>query len=154
MLLLVVVGVWGTAIYRYVAHFFSNDTLTSIPVGDASRAISLHEKDTFALADIQRDPFLGKTYPARGAATAGLRPSKSSNSPFTKKPRVTPVAPDIRYFGYIGTNETTTFLLELNGELQKIRKNEVKNGVKVLSFSKDSITIRYDGSSYRYAKNK
>lgn len=62
MLILTVLGLWGTVGYRVInRHFFANEVFLEKQNQTNNIAINQISKDTFELIEINRDPFLKKT---------------------------------------------------------------------------------------------
>lgn len=153
ILLLAVLGLWGTVLYKYVnQYFFKEEINVSLENKANIRKLLLKDKDTFELKALPRDPFLGKTY-------AEKRPTEKiiSNRNFTPKPVVKvakPIVqkqlfPTIHYYGFI-KNETggsELVLLKMNGKLLKVKNNETKEGLKIIKIFKDSIKVSFNGET-------
>ncbi|MFP9119326.1 hypothetical protein ACLI08_16175 [Flavobacterium sp. RNTU_13] len=154
VLLIVVLMLWGTAIYRYVGGRLINQD-SAIPheaqwAGNSNLNIS---RDTFTLKPLAYDPFL-KTihYQANNNNNVPYRSTsvkKALNVPKIPVPQpITelPVMPDILYFGYIksGSCEETA-LVKVNGKSLRIGKGQTKEGVTVKGCNRKNLVITFSG---------
>lgn len=151
VLLLVVIGLWGTVVYRYVQRFFyqPNDVLhqTSIANRKINRIVA---KDSFELPTITRDPFLNKNTVVK--TTLVHKQVLKNRQPITKPSVPKQMAknaqpmPSIKYYGYIKSTGAVgeLFLLRVNGVLYKLKLNEEADGVKISGRKEDSIKVVFD----------
>lgn len=150
IILIIAVGlIWGILIYKYVNNQFASDDTTQVNYGDNSadfKVSSKIKKDTFQLKEYERDPFLGKMSRRRERVVihngVGTKPKKSSTAPKT----ITPW-PQIQYIGYVKEEKSKNplLLLKINGKfLRKKADQEFLEGLKIQSFYKDSIIVRYN----------
>ena len=154
VLLLVVLGLWGLLVYRFVKQYnFKNDTVL-VPHNNSSYSDKrLKSKDTFEMVPINRDPFLG---------TLGSKKITKVNYRYTgitapkKAPPLKKQVPFIEYYGYIKSNSPSQkelVMIKSNGMLLKIKLGEEKEGVKVLKIFKDSIQFSFNKEKYYVRKN-
>jgi type II secretory pathway component PulC len=163
-LILLVLVLWGTVLYKYVTHFFNNDipTLTQNPA--VAFIPEKMIKDTFALQSLNVDPFLKKELEPTLNRSISINTSSTSISVF-KKPKkavVKPVVvkietplPEIKYFGFIKSQEKKDelILVKVNTTLFKTRLNENCNGVWIKKIYRDSIEINFEKRKVIIRKN-
>jgi hypothetical protein len=156
VLLIAVISLWGTVIYRYVNRFFSDAPIPSI-VGNTQFVTSRKNsvKDTFELTKIARDPFLGEfvgpiTKPASNAKALNTKPKIKKELPKVAEKRF----PSVVYYGYIkGIDKShETILLRVDGSFLKLQLNQDKNGLKVVALKNDSIKVLYNRESKWFVK--
>lgn len=150
-LLLAVVGlVWGTIIYRFITTLSQeNAPIENISYQKIKTPQSL-VPDSFILFANYRDPFLGRqfaTVNTYNPQTIRVKPIKN-----IKKPEVLPVKSIIdwsfiRFSGIIKNKNTgkEVALISINGKEQMAGLNSVLENVTILSFSKDSLHVFYQG---------
>lgn len=157
VLLLVVIGLWGTVVYRYVKRFFyqSNDVLNQTSI--ANRKINkIVAKDSFELPTITRDPFLNKNTVVK--TTLVHKQVLKNRQPITKPSVPKQMAknaqpmPSIKYYGYIKSTGAVgeLFLLRVNGKLLKIKLNQEIENLKVTQLKNDSIKIVYNKKEIKW----
>ena len=148
ILLIAVLGLWGTVIYKYVSHFFlKNDIIITKAENykiDAGKRI---EKDTFQLAQIPRDPFLNNSIEEKKSPPARAN-TEVKRAPIIEKPKKVIIStfPKVKYYGYIKSKDSSKELLLVNvdGKVLKMNINEDKGGFKIIQFTKDSIKATYN----------
>jgi hypothetical protein len=146
VLLVLVFGLWGTVIYKYISQYLvSNELVTNGQQEISSNEITIKDKDTFDLKPLKRDPFLNKRYDFSNRKKVFEANKRSIiHSPAINIQQKN--FPEIKYFGYIkplhGNGEL--FLIKVNGKLLKLKSNEVKEGVKVVKIFKDSIKVSFN----------
>ncbi len=151
VLLLFVLCLWGTVLYRYVNQYFiKNEPLAVANTKNFSAKDEILKKDTFELKTIVRDPFLG-SYAGVGKQTMRSKrvlPKKEKK----ETPKVTYKAlfPNVRYFGYIKSIDNKaqeTALLSIDGKFLRLHLNENRDGLKITTLTKDSIKVSYNKES-------
>lgn len=137
-LVVAVILLWGMVGYQFLRNYFvvkdKADFGQSI---GKNRSISV-VRDTFALAPLARDPFLGN-----------FRPDVRSPTNNRKLPRLpilpkqTPLAwPPLKYFGYIKSgNQGELALVKIGEKVYKIKKGETQQDIKVFAIYSDSIGV-------------
>ncbi|WNM19456.1 hypothetical protein [Flavobacterium capsici] len=147
-LLVIVLGLWGTVIYRYVRHFFFAPEIEVFQsTKNFSGKLTNSSKDTFELKPLERDPFLVLNY--RNPNPIITHQRNSSTKVNIKKEPVSKVKrpfPKIIYYGHILSEEKKkeTILLSVAGKFLKLSLNEQKENVKVISFNRDSIKVAFE----------
>ena len=155
ILILVVLGLWGTVGYRAINRKLANgDTILQKQNQQSNVTINQINKDTFELKKINRDPFLNKEF-----QTAVITPKSvvSHYSPVKKKitPVITPKAdsnlswPVLKYYGYIASKERNeeVVLLKIDSKLCKLKLNTPFNGLTVKKKYKDSIEVFFNAQT-------
>lgn len=148
ILLTLVLGLWGTVIYKYVSQYFTKKDIFINNQNEASIISSkIKEKDTFFLNPLNRDPFLNKSYHSENKTIVY---KKTISTPKTNvKPIINNIPkapfPNINYLGYIKSKEKKyeLALLKINGKFQRLKINQELDNLKLLSITKDSVRIKY-----------
>ena len=148
VLIIVVLGLWGTVVYRSLNHYFlPNQDQNAVEQRGNSFNYQQIKKDTFELSPLHRDPFLSKQM-APATPIVYTKPS----APIVKKtaavkapPQPTVVYwPEINYYGYIKSSQKISelILIKINNKLYKTRKNDIVEGIKIKTVFKDSIEMQ------------
>ena len=127
VLLVLVLCLWGTVIYRYLNQYFIKEQVLS----QSNNSITVVEnkilpKDTFELPKINRDPFHNTT---KGEIKPPLRktiPRKVVKEDKLKAVYKNPF-PKIQYYGYIKSNGKSqeTILLSADGKFLKLNLKQL-----------------------------
>lgn len=152
LLLVVVLGVWGTAAYRYLNRFFHDDAQKLETSQQKTASFTARSKDTFELATLSRDPFLNRLTAERKLV------ARSHYRPAAVKKEVKPVVempfPEVGYFGYVKSGQQKELVvLKINGRLMKLHAGESRDGFKVVKIHKDSVQISA-GKQTKYIRRK
>lgn len=152
VLLALVLGLWGTVIYKYVSQYLSKPETVSSSSSNASIQALVRQKDTFELTPLSRDPFLGKIM-------------ISSNKPIKRKSGSKPVQikepvqktvsfPHINYYGYIKNKDQPEMLvlLKVNGKLLKLKSGQVSEGLRVVKIFRDSVQLSFNREKRSFKK--
>lgn len=142
LLIVVVLGLWGTAIYRYLRGFFLSSEVSKNATEREFTDINdfLIKRDTFILRPVEHDPFFDRMITAQESVKP-LRPYKPVT--YSKKEQI--VWPVIEYFGYIKPQSNKELiLLKINNKLFRLRIFEQKDGVKVNKIYKDSVQLIFN----------
>ena len=150
ILILVVLGLWGTVGYRSLYRQFSGDEVLLEKQNQTKNiTISQINKDTFELEKINRDPFLNKQF----QNTVVIRKHVSGFSsvkkiiPSVNKKVVSNIDwPTLIYYGYIASKERNEdlILLKIDSKLHKLKLNDPVNGLIVKKKYKDSIEVFFN----------
>lgn len=139
LLLIVVLGIWGTIGYQIFSKLNPEDA----PVVAMSSNISFSpkqttKKDTFSIHTKHRDPFLGKPYQSN-------QQKRVRSISKTKKDTV--VFPPITYKGVISKQESAQniYIIEVSGIQQLYKVGKTITDVKLIKGTKKSITISFKG---------
>lgn len=147
VLLIFVVGLWSTIIYRYVTSLsIKNNSLSDFQDIVNNDKFNLKEKDTFELRLIDRDPFLNKNFNKVQSYSTINHKNISTKKNIPKSIYTISSFPSLNYLGYIKSqnNKNELVLIKVNNKLIKYRINEFKEGIKVISINKDSIQILFN----------
>lgn len=159
ILILFVLGLWGTIAYKSLNRFFSSDN-SPLQSNSVSENFNLKkiEKDTFSLKKLARDPFLSKVLEAkqRPVVVKSEFPSIkviNASKPVKSKPVV--VWPKVFYYGYIKSLQKTEelILVKIDNKVLKIRKNQDVQGVMIKRIFKDSIEVAFNKEKKFIYKN-
>jgi hypothetical protein len=120
--------------------------------------LKIKEKDTFQISTLNRDPFLNKSFSKTElkAIVFMQTPVVSSIPKVTPKPIITISFPVINYLGYIKSKDKNyeMALLKVNGKFLKLKINEIKENLKVISITKDSVKVKYDNQEKSFSLKK
>lgn len=148
VLISIVIGLWGTIIYKYLKNYFSFENTLIHENGKIYSLIKINERDTFSLTNLNRDPFLGKITkkykPQSVNNNSSIKINNKTIKPISSK--IPTTIPTIQYFGIIKSSnkKDELVILKINNVVQKLRLNSEYNGVKIKKIFKDSIMISFD----------
>ncbi len=152
ILIIVVLGLWGTVGYRTINRYFM-DNVSVINAEIANHNVSLKKinKDTFELKKVDRDPFLNRQFNEKPVFVTSV----SFHAPIKKALKPTPVPkvkydipwPQLQYFGYLKSNDIELVLLKIDSKLHKLKLNDEVNGLLVKKKFKDSIEVVFNSQS-------
>lgn len=154
ILILAVLGLWGTVVFKYVKHFFQEEpsTLAGTSISNVMLPKAI-QKDTFALTALSVDPFLKKSYsPAPTPPVAVVAPTIHPTPKKAPKKVLPPVVkevtpfPEIHYYGFIKSSDKADelILIKVNRSLYKTRLNAECQGVVIKKVYRDSIEVKFD----------
>lgn len=150
ILILVVLGLWGTVGYRSLYRQFSGDEILLEKQNQTKNiTISQINKDTFELEKINRDPFLNKQFQNAVVIrkhVSGFSSVKKIIPPVNKKVVSNIDWPTLVYYGYIASKERNEdlILLKIDSKLHKLKLNNPVNGLIVKKKYKDSIEVFFN----------
>lgn len=139
-----VIVIWGLLIYKIVDAFSSE----SIDIAKTKRAnfkpLKGIQKDTFSLAPVETDPFLGTVY-------SKSKPT-SQNKNSTYKPKGEKQWPTIGYFGIVADKKSTSsvYIVSINGQQFLLKKGDTLQKLKIIKGSEENIFIRYEGHTKEF----
>mgnify|MGYP006173368547 FL=1 len=145
ILIVTVVALWGTVLYKYVNRFF-NPIQNDFAVREFSSPISTKiAKDTFDLQPLHRDPFLDRSMIKRNEE----KPIRVNTQPKvikTKTPEIQKPFPLVHYYGYIKSQDKKEqlILLKVNNKLERVRLKSNIDGLIINQIYKDSIQVSYN----------
>jgi len=136
LLLVLVIAVWGTIAYKIIVALNPEVPEVQPQAFVSNKNYKIETAiDTFSIATVNRDPFLG-TY------TVKKTPKSKA------KPKVKPVQwMPITYHGSIKNGESQMFIVSINGKQQLLKKGQVKDEVKLLRGTATTVTMRYKNAS-------
>lgn len=161
ILILVVLGLWGTVIYKSLNRFFTSE-VSDFANTNSSQSFDLKKisKDTFLLEKLNRDPFLDK------ALALKTNPSIEKKIKPVIKPKVNPkpkpvevvksvIWPQVSYYGYIKSKEKSEelILVKIDNGFLKLRKNQNIEGLIIKRIFKDSIEVCFNKEKKFIYKN-
>ncbi len=145
-LLIFVLGLWGTVLYRYVNQYVFKQEIQLDNNNSYSHVdAKIRDKEVFDLQPVKRDPFLNNNYV--GSQKTNSHHQIKNTGPSKKiKPAKVFAFPDVEYYGYIKNKETQKelVLIKRDGILLKLKLNEEKDGLKITKIYHDSIQISYN----------
>ncbi|MEL1244914.1 hypothetical protein AAEO56_11620 [Flavobacterium sp. DGU11] len=144
VLIVAVLGLWGTLGYRYINNYFHDEeNISYMKSGNIPLKDIIAKRDTFTMVLLGRDPFLGHITVSREAE--GRVHTHQIKGPKPAKVKPNTEWPDVKYFGFIksGTNGELA-LLKIDGQLFKLHKGEAKNDLVVQKIFKDSVLVIYN----------
>lgn len=144
LLIIAVLGLWGTVSYRFFKNFFYKDAGVAVTANVQASKFSISARDTFMLRPLEHDPFLS----SKGGGIN--RGSTHWVSVKKRMPKVNdvkkPVAPwpKISYYGFIKSEKNEELaLIKIDDVLYKMHKKETKNSVTLKIIDKDSAGVVY-----------
>lgn len=146
LLAAVVLGLWGTVMYRYVNRFFYSEEVAAFRETSLSANLpDTMKKDTFELRPLSNDPFLHRRVAPKAVRTrtiASYTP-KPIVKPQPPKPKMITPFPVVKYFGFIKSQDKKEelILMKINNTLHKTRLNGNCDGVTVKKIYKDSVQV-------------
>lgn len=151
ILIIVVLGLWGTVGFKTINRYFGDNTVIS-NTETHTKTVSLKriDKDTFALEKINRDPFLNKQFQEQAAPEKLVsyhNPIKKVTPILIKKPIVNVNWPTLKYFGYLKSKDQELVLLKIDAKLHKLKLNDPVDGLIVKRKFKDSIEVSFNSQS-------
>jgi len=156
-LIFFVLGLWGTIVYKYINNYFYSDNIIANSNIKQYSLIKINERDTFSLASLNRDPFLGKTTKKHKAISINnsskIKVSNKISKPTSSK--ISTSIPTIQYYGIIksSSKKDELVIVKINNIVQKLRLNSEYNGVRIKKVFKDSILISYNDKTVSVKRN-
>lgn len=147
-LIVFVLALWGTIVYRYVNNYFYPQSSIIEEDYNQYSLIKINKRDTFNLANLNRDPFLGKITIKYKAISINnnstIKVSNKISKPISSK--ISTPIPTIQYFGIIksSSKKDEMIIVKINNVVKKMRLNSEFEGVKVNKVFKDSILISFN----------
>lgn len=151
LLIIVVLGLWGTVAYKAVDHFFSPEVLVANE-NILNKEFNLDEvnKDTFQLKKVARDPFLNtqnKSFDSVFKKDYSKIPIKKiKSSTIVVRPKEITNWPSIFYYGYIKSKskDEELVLVKIDDRLYKLRKYDQVREIILKQVYNDSIELNYN----------
>ena len=149
-LIVFVLVLWGTIVYRYVNNYFYSQSSIIEENYNQYSLIKIHKRDTFNLANLNRDPFLGKTKKKYRAISINNNSTIKSRNIISKpiSNKISSTIPTIQYFGIIksSSKKDEMIIVKINNDVKKMRLNSEFEGIKVKKVFKDSILISFNNN--------
>lgn len=147
ILIVIVLGLWGTVAYKTISRFFySKDLVLNQSAIKDNLDFDRLNKEDFQLEKIIRDPFLDRLI-----ISDSIVKIRSPQFPLTRKPNAIKVIPPITwpaisYYGYIKSSakQEELVLVKINGILFRLRKNDSVGDIVLKTVYKDSIELEYN----------
>ncbi len=147
-LIVFVLVLWGTIIYRYVNNYFYSQNLIIQEDYNQYSLIKINKRDTFNLANLNRDPFLDKSTKRHRVISINNNSSGKVRNEISKpiSSKLPTSIPTIQYFGVIksSSKKDELIIVKINNVVKKMRLNSEFEGVKVNKVFKDSILISFN----------
>lgn len=144
-LVIVVLLLWGSVIYKSLNNYFFTDKSISVTSDNYTvKEFKIREKDTFSLDIINRDPFLNKSFfikkKSKGIHITTKKTIKKDIIPVKK---IKTSFPSISYYGYIKSKEKKDelIIIKVHNQIKKLRLSESFEGLTIKKIFKDSIQI-------------
>lgn len=155
MLIVIVLALWGTVLYKYVNRFFFDEEIV-YQQSEFSIPITKIEKDTFELQPLNRDPFLGKVVLKKEVKQINKKNIIKPVIKKVKEPIIIKPFPIVQYFGYIKSQENNQklILLKINNRLKRVRLNDNVDGLIVKQIYKDSVVVSFNKIQKSILKTK
>jgi hypothetical protein len=155
VLIVVVVGLWGTVLYKYVNRFFVTEDLPYTSQNLSMPIIAKIKKDSFTIQPLERDPFLGKLLVKK---QNDFRPNVVIKQPIVKKApeiKITKPFPRVQYYGYIKSQDKSEklILLKVNNKLERLRLKANIDGLIIEKIYKDSIEVLFNKEKRVFIRN-
>lgn len=153
VLIIVVLGLWGTVGYKALAqYFFSNETVEANSVASYSSSGRQVERDTFVLEKIHRDPFLNKTLvrsesvAVAGTINRGVKRHTAPVKTVVEKPKEIKNWPSVAYYGFIksGEKKDELVMLKVGNSIHRLRKGQEVEGLMLNKVYKDSVELSFN----------
>lgn len=135
MLLIVVLGVWGTIAYKIWAGLSNDDAeIVQQDINVSFNPSKNKSIDTFSVQTFSRDPFLGTLY----------KPKTTKNTSHSKKQQPL-VWPAIQYNGSIQSQQTKQklFVVTIDGVQQLAKRGQSIGELKILKGDSKKVIVRY-----------
>ncbi|WP_298760631.1 hypothetical protein [uncultured Psychroserpens sp.] len=133
VLLVLVLGVWGTIVYKIITGLNPELPELNIQQVIAIKDFKVDTKvDTFSIATVDRDPFLGT-----------ITKKKTKLSVAKKRKSITWLP--IVYLGIVKNKNQReqVFIVSINGKQSLLKQGQSKDSVALLGGNKNSVTFRY-----------
>jgi len=152
MLILVVLGLWGTVGYKALnRQFTGNEMILEKQNKAGNTKINQINKDTFELQKINRDPFLNKQFQTAAAVPETVvsyyKPAIKAAAPAVPKIDSNISWPALSFYGYLKTKDQELVLLKVDSKLCRLKLNDPINGLVVKKKYKDSIQVLFNAET-------
>lgn len=151
ILIVVVLGLWGSVFYKTINRFFTSKELAvNNASGSATVKFNQINKDTFALENVSRDPFLNKQVQQAVSRPQRQYVPNPNHSAVVKKAAPAPtmkqliVWPAISYHGYIKDSRGEMVILKIDSKMFRLRKNDLVEGLMIKKISSDSLEVDFN----------
>lgn len=144
ILIAIVLGIWSTIIYRYIAYLKGNDYSKQYVLNNNNTNFN-QNTDTFTLYANYSNPFIGINDTKQGNKSS----SNNDVHKIVTKPKIVPINtitwPSIKYSGIVFNtkNNRNSVMLTINGKIHILEKDGSIMGIKIIAVKKDSIALLY-----------
>ena len=147
VLIIVVVGLWGTLIYKYFRPHLAGQVVSQSIEYQNNNEVRIATKDTFELRRLDFDPFFNKVVNKSVVFTSNAAVSYPPKKPVVKN--LNKVFPTVSYFGYIKSTKRAKemILIKINQQLKRVRLNQIIDGLIIKSIYRDSIEVVFQGEA-------
>ncbi len=137
ILLPIVAFIWGAIIYQVVGAFSDEDPITNNTREINVAPVEIKKRDSFALGQIKRDPFLGTLY----------TPKKKVKVSKLKNKRPSLVWPSVTYKGKVSGagNTNTVYLIAINGVDHLMKSRQTVSEITLIRGMSSSVKLKYKG---------
>ncbi len=158
LLILAVLGLWGTAGYRFIKNNLPADRNVSEQDINAKPLSLLVKRDTFELRLPERDPFMGKLIGQRKPqvpSTPSVRRTVTTKKTPTDLPDQSIAWPEITYFGNIKAATTEMAVVKIAGKMYRLHCGEQASGILLKNITTDKIEVVYnkEARDFRLERN-
>lgn len=148
LLAVAVLSLWGIVGYRTYNNYFKpqKSDVSGISSSGTDNTFKLMKKDTFSMALLARDPFIGSQLHGNNTVDKSFYKKKAGVPNLTRPVKSLPkLLPPIQYYGYIKTQESKkeTAVVKIGQSLKRLKQGEAFEGIKIQKVFKDSIIVRY-----------
>lgn len=149
VLIIFVLGLWGTIVYRYVNNLFLVESNILSENNKKYSLVKIKNRNTFNFSPLKRDPFLGNHI----SSNLTIPKPHFQKALKSKPPKIvvknnpkSELLPTIQYYGIIksSSKKDELVIIKINNTLQKLRPNSEYEGVKIKKVYKDSILISFN----------
>jgi hypothetical protein len=153
ILIVAVVAVWATIIYRIVGHLSSGASSPRPPVAVSQNQLVM-VSDTFTLNADYPDPFLEEADTTAGDTILNGKPAQARSAGDQLLPPMESPTSIIQLTGIIGNpqKKSRVAIIDLRGKEYLVREKEKIEGFYVEKITKNSIHILYKGEPYTIVK--
>ena len=146
VLIVLVLGLWGTIGYRTVNQYFFKHSVNDRKVVNTNLNLNKINKDTFQMQNIARDPFLNVSLINNAVKKTYKQQPMKIKAFVIEKPIVVINWPSISYHGYIKSKNKTDelVLIMIDKKLYKLRKSDDIIGIKLYKIYKDSVELTFN----------
>lgn len=157
LLAVAVLSLWGIVGYRTYNNYFKpqKSDVSGISSSGTDNTFKLMKKDTFSMALLARDPFMGsQVSESKTVAKAFYKKTEGVSKEARLVSRLPKLMPPIQYYGYIKTRESKkeTAVIKIGQSLKRLKQGEAFEGIKIQKVFKDSIIVRYGETFKTYPR--
>lgn len=147
MLIVIVLGLWGTVAYKTISQFFyPKEVVSNQAVIENNLDLNKLNKEDFQLEKIIRDPFLNGLTKSDSILKISHPKIEKTRKPDIIKIKPSVNWPSISYYGYLKSSnkQDELVLVKIDGILFKLRKDDSVGDIILKKVYKDSIELNYN----------